>query len=29
VATRRTAYGLERRLFEEVRFVPLVRDRRS
>jgi protein-L-isoaspartate(D-aspartate) O-methyltransferase len=29
VATRRTAYGLERRVFEEVRFVPLVRDRRS
>jgi protein-L-isoaspartate(D-aspartate) O-methyltransferase len=26
VATRRTATGLERRLFEEVRFVPLVRD---
>ena len=29
VAARRTAYGLERRLFEEVRFVPLVRDRRT
>jgi protein-L-isoaspartate(D-aspartate) O-methyltransferase len=27
VVTRRTADGLERRLFEEVRFVPLVRDR--
>jgi protein-L-isoaspartate(D-aspartate) O-methyltransferase len=27
VVTRRTAQGLERRLFEEVRFVPLVRDR--
>jgi protein-L-isoaspartate(D-aspartate) O-methyltransferase len=26
VVTRRTAVGLERRLFEEVRFVPLVRD---
>ena len=27
VVTRRTAHGLERQLFEEVRFVPLVRDR--
>jgi protein-L-isoaspartate(D-aspartate) O-methyltransferase len=27
VVTRRTEQGLERRLFEEVRFVPLVRDR--
>jgi protein-L-isoaspartate(D-aspartate) O-methyltransferase len=27
VMTRRTPQGLERRLFEEVRFVPLVQDR--
>jgi protein-L-isoaspartate(D-aspartate) O-methyltransferase len=27
VVTRRSAHGLEHRLFEEVRFVPLVRDR--
>jgi protein-L-isoaspartate(D-aspartate) O-methyltransferase len=27
VMTRRTEHGFERRLFEEVRFVPLVRDR--